>query len=305
MTSLARDQSKIGIILLAGCSVAILTSCGRYLPENIPVFGGALTHTPFTEQTPVSNHGPIATPPPTPTPSIPENWTEVIPGMELRVMQMDIAEIPEPANAILVRIAPEQFIFRVHYEPSSAATVQGWQERINGVFVVNGGFFEDNYSTAGLLVVDEEVFGVSFDRYDDPFEHAGMFGVAGDDISIRLLAEAPYQPDEGLNQAVQGLPMLIDDGRPVDFNLSTDSARRTVIALDRAGRVIFVIVDSPPVSLADLRDWLAEADELTIVAALNLDGGPSTGVVVAAGNWLVQRDSPSRVPIVIEAVPVE
>jgi hypothetical protein len=65
------------------------------------------------------------------------------------------------------------------------------------------------------------------------------------------------------------------------------------------------VVDGIPISLFDLRDWLATTEELAIVSALNLDGGPSTGMVLAAGSWLVQQDSPGFVPGVIAAVPRE
>jgi uncharacterized protein YigE (DUF2233 family) len=227
-------------------------------------------------------------------------------GMELRVMRLHMGGMVEPANAVVVRIDPAYFTFRVRYDPFLAATVQGWQERDGDIFVVNGGFFEENNAPVGLVVTDGELFGDSFEQYDDPFhEFGGMFTVVGDEITIRRCAEQPYQEDERLDQAVQGWPVLVHTGEPVDFDHTGETARRTAIALDQTGRVIFVVVDSTPISFFDLRDWLAMTDELAIASALNLDGGPSAGLVLATGSWLVQYDSPGFVPGVIVAVPRE
>jgi uncharacterized protein YigE (DUF2233 family) len=296
---------KIGIILMAGCSLMSLAACGSYLPEFIPVPIRAAAPSPTPAPTSTARTRATVTPSLTPSPAIPENWTEVMPGMALRVMPVDVEETPEPVNAILVRIDPARFAFRVHYDPARAATVQRWQERIGGLLVVNGGFFESDNAPVGLLVADGEVFGTSLDQYDEPYsEYGGMFGVVGEAVGIRLLAEAPYQPDEPLDQAVQGFPMLVDNGeRPVDFELPGDAARRTAIALDQSGRVLIIVIDSVEISLPDLRDWLVATDELAISAALNLDGGPSTGMALAAGRWRVECQSRARVPSVIEVIP--
>jgi uncharacterized protein YigE (DUF2233 family) len=299
------NRRKTGIMLIAGCSLMALNACGQHLPEFIHVPVGADTRSLTPRPAAVPSGTMTAAPSSTPTPAIPEHWTEVSPGMELRVMQVDIRDVPEPANAIVVRVDPEFFTFQVRYDPIGAATVRGWQERTGSILAVNGGFFESNNAPAGLLVADGEVFGTSFDKLNAPYDdYGGMFTVVGDAIGIRLLAEVPYQPDEPLDQAVQGFPMLVTSGgRPVDFDLPGETARRTAVALDQSERVIFIVIDSAEISLSGLRDWLAAADELAISAALNLDGGPSTGMALAAGSWVVQRDSLTRVPSVIEAIP--
>jgi hypothetical protein len=81
---------------------------------------------------------------------------------------------------------------------------------------------------------------------------------------------------------VMGFPADADDGRP---------ARRTVVAQDRRGRLLFLVAPRGYFSLHHLAVWLVASD-LDVDVALNLDGGPSSGL------WL--RDGPqidSLVPV--------
>lgn len=261
----------------------------------------------------ISCGGLIATPTPTatlvaatsipltPTPTLPQTWQEVVPGIELRAMTFQPQADSPPAEAVLVRIDPGRYTFRIVYDPDTPSTVSEWQARTGAPVVINAGFFQPDYQTAGLLATDGKVFGLSFDQIDAQYYgFTGMFSVMGGLPGLRKLGTAPYQPGEPLDQAVQGLPMLLEAGGvPVSFDLPDRSARRTAIAIDRSGAVLLISLPGSMVSLYQLRDWLAGSAELELDAALNLDGGPSTGLVLGAGAWTVQYDSWSKVPSVL------
>ena len=134
--------------------------------------------------------------------------------------------------------------------------------------------------------------------------YEGTFSLSADGAAIWSLAERPYDPGEQVDQAAQAFPMLIKDGLPADFDLPDRIAWRTVVAIDDVGRVILINVSAGEVTLYRLRDWLAsQQSDVRIVAALNLDGGPSSGMVVNAGRWALRLDSFSRVPSVIAVYP--
>ncbi|NJO06681.1 MAG: phosphodiester glycosidase family protein [Chloroflexaceae bacterium] len=107
----------------------------------------------------------------------------------------------------------------------------------------------------------------------------GMFAidVAGV-LSLRHLADQPYRPDEPLLEALQGWPMLVKPGSVLAYINPADSerARRSVIALDQAGRVLLIIAPTSDFTLQGLAQWLLMSD-LAISSALNLDGGSSSG----------------------------
>jgi uncharacterized protein YigE (DUF2233 family) len=98
---------------------------------------------------------------------------------------------------------------------------------------------------------------------------------------LRWLPEKPYDPSEPLLAGLQSFPMLvIPDGRlgvPEDDGFPD---RRTVMSLDSSGRIIFLIAPAGSFSLHQLSRYLVDSD-LNLVAALNLDGGTSTGLLMA------------------------
>jgi hypothetical protein len=274
---------------LAGILTVAALGCGGLTAVSTP--------TPLPTPTPAA---PTAIPL-TPTPTLPPTWQEVAPGIELRSMTFQPRVDASSAEAVLVRIDPTRYTFRIAYAPDNPSTVSEWQKQTGALAVINASFFQPDYQTAGLLATDGEVFGLSFDQIDaEYYGFAGMFSVTGGLPALRKLGTVPYQPGEPLEQAVQGLPMLLETGGvPVSFDLPDRVARRTVIAIDRSGGVLLISLPWSMVSLYELRDWLAGADELQLDAALNLDGGPSTGLVLQAGAWSLAFDSFSKVPSVL------
>jgi uncharacterized protein YigE (DUF2233 family) len=238
-----------------------------------------------------------------PTPTLPPDWVTVSAGVELRARVIPADGASTGADAILVRIDPALAAITFHYDKENPVSVLNWQERLGALVLINAGFYQEDYTPAGLLVSGGERYGLSFDAISlTPGAAEGMFSLTGGLPQIRRLSTAPYDPAEPLDEAVQGLPMLIDGGLPVDFDLPERTALRTAVALDSSGRVLIIHVSAGQVSLPRLRDWLAAQTDLGITAALNLDGGPSTGLGVG-GPWPVRRTSISKVPSVLAVMP--
>jgi hypothetical protein len=82
---------------------------------------------------------------------------------------------------------------------------------------------------------------------------------------------------------------IADDGR---------RARRSVVALDRAGRVLLLASPTSDFTLRGLADWLSRSD-LDVDRALNLDGGSSTGLFLSDGALQEAIDSFGPLPIVL------
>jgi len=130
-----------------------------------------------------------------------------------------------------------------------------------------------------------------------------MFAVLpGGRVEVRWLAARPHDPNETLLEAVQSFPVLVKPGGTMGFPPDPQDvpARRTVVAQDREGRILFLVASEGYLTLHELARWLGGSD-LGLEVALNLDGGQSTGLYFAEGEARVEIDSQAPVPAVIVA----
>src|SRR6185436_7036784 len=103
-------------------------------------------------------------------------------------------------------------------------------------------------------------------------------------VSLRALSDQPYDPAEPLAQAMQSFPMLVFPGSAsAEINDNGARARRSAVAMDRAGHLLLIASPTSEFTLRDFAIWLSHSD-LEIDRALNLDGGSSTGLFVGAGD---------------------
>ena len=244
---------KIRQWLLALILCGLLVSCGT------------------TEATPLPVNPIIST---LPSPTAVSEWETLAPGLERR--SYIPAENPL-GQLIALRIDPAYYQFRVHYRPGAPLTARQWVDALPGaVAFVNANFFDPQHEILGLLVADGVVYGSTYPGY------GGMFAVQNGIPRVRYNVTEPYW-GETLEQAAQAYPMLLVDGAPM-YNDANDRqvARRTVVAQDAQGRIVLLVTPLIGLTLTDLSAYLATLD-LGLGNALNLDGGASTMLYVAAG----------------------
>lgn len=140
---------------------------------------------------------------------------------------------------------------------------------------VNGGYFgaDAAASPLGLLIEDERTISPFAGR---SFTVAGVVYDTG--ATIRLVRSAAYAKNKpSPQQALQGGPFLVENGRTVPGLHRDKIAFRTFIATD--GKDRWCIGSTSPMSLGDLAAWLASPNAVpgfTVRDALNLDGGTSS-----------------------------
>jgi exopolysaccharide biosynthesis protein len=172
--------------------------------------------------------------------------------------------------------------------------ISEWMKQEHAIAVMNGGYFDQENQTKGLVISDGQTSGTSYDGF------GGMLSVDSQgNVSLRSLRDQPYDPNnEQIQQATQSSPMLIVNGKRTQFSANAASSRRSVVALDKQGHLLLIASAGQAFSLDELADLLASSD-LSINTALNLDGGASTGLYVNAGSQHVAIDSFVGLPIVI------
>jgi len=282
------------------CLTLLLASgCVLFPPPPTP------TPTPLPSPTPWPTPTPYPTPRPTPTPEPPDTgWQPLQPGVELRQVRVETGEVAE--RLVIIRLDPTTVRFRVRYDPVTPRPVSAWAERLRPLLVINGGYFTPENETVGLLISDGQVQGTSYGDFAgifavNPLSGPPPVGEGEEQVSVRWLRDQPYDPDEPLKEALQSFPVLVKPGGVMGFPADADDghpSRRTVVAQDRQGRILFVVAPRGYLSLHALACFLADSD-LDLDVALNLDGGYSTGLWLKANEQSVEIDSLVPVPSVI------
>ncbi|MCC6905267.1 MAG: hypothetical protein IT326_05435, partial [Anaerolineae bacterium] len=112
-----------------------------------------------------------------------DGWLQTEPGLDARTAGIPTAV--GDVEALLIRVDPARYDLRLHYDPANPSTLREWRDRLpEANLIVNGGFFLPDNTTLGLLIIDGERHGFSFDG------HGGMLSVYPDNrFEIRWLAE--------------------------------------------------------------------------------------------------------------------
>lgn len=145
-----------------------------------------------------------------------------------------------------------------------------------GELAVNAGFFGPDGKAVGLAISN----GAILSRLSK--QMSGGVLTSDGEVAQLFAVESFELPDSGAHFAVQCRPRLVVNSAP---NVKSDDgkrAERSALCVRDAGRVVDVIIvrgsedgESPGPSLYALAGWLAKSG---CESALNLDGGPSTGV---------------------------
>ncbi len=224
-------------------------------------------------------------------------WSLLQPGLERRVTQVYSNQNQQVESLYVWRLDQMHFRMDVAYA-ETPKSLQAWQEETNAAMVINGGYFsieKERYFPDGLTIVNGKAFGSSFNGF------GGMLAINQDQAELRWLAEKPYNSNEPLQAALQSFPVLVQPGGKVGFGADREDnarARRTVIGQDKNGRMLFIIAPDGYFTLHELSVYLTESN-LNLDIAVNLDGGGSTGILVANPREII----PSKVllPFVILA----
>ena len=248
--------------------------------------------------TPVT-HTPVLRVPSTALPIPQAGWSRLQPGLERRVIEVYNNQNVHAESVHIWRIDQKYFRLDVAYG-ASPRTLEAWQTETNAAIVLNGGYYSianETYFPDGLTIVDGKSFGRSFNGF------GGMLAIQPSGAELRWLVEQPYNSSESLQAALQSFPILVRPGGKLGFGAEREnhvSARRTVIAQDRDGRILFIVAPQGYFTLHQLSLYLTESD-LDLDIAINLDGGGSTGILVANPREII---SPTRpIPFVILVYP--
>ncbi len=260
---------------VSGCGVPIATESILPIAADIPT----AIKTPERIQT--------NTPPATQIPhAVDSGWETIRSGLERRGIALRGSAEDPLEDITILRIAPDRFNFDIAYDPQGRE-LDDWLAGTGAEVIINGGYFrkeQGEFIPDGLIVADGMTFGGSYGDF------AGMFAVGENGPRLRWLRSTPYDPSEPLSAALQCFPVLIQPGGRIGFPAESEDgirARRTVIGQDRGGRILLLVASRGYFTLRQLSVYLHDGD-LDLDIAMNLDGGPSSGMALA--------DPPQTIP---------
>ena len=166
------------------------------------------------------------------------------------------------------------------------------------VIALNAGYFTPQFQPAGLCRIAG--------RELSPLAPTGVLsGVVAIDVmgALQLPTRASALAD--FPTAVQAGPFLIDPGGALGVRAHPARARRSVIASDDHGRILLLATGA--LTLFQVATILHDQSALLgmerVERALNLDGGPSTGLSLALDDpaWSITESGPVRNVLVFTA----
>lgn len=231
----------------------------------------------------------------TPTPGL-NVWETVATGVQTRMETWQAPDNPAASDTVtIVRFDLNDVKLSVAYQPDQPLSMQGWMQKEQALALINGGYFDGLDHATALVISNGQASGTSYQGF------GGMLDVTDQgQVQLRSLIDHPYSPDENLTQATQSSPLLMLNGQMTQFSADNKASPRSVVALDKQGRLLFIVSPGVAFTLNEMAKLLAQSD-LGLTTALNLDGGSSTGLYVNANDQSqsVAIDSYTNLPLVI------
>jgi len=213
-------------------------------------------------------------------------WKEVEKGLSYSTFS-ETTVTGDEKDLILVKIDPKLFTFDIFENPDqdTAKTIKEVHEETGAKLSFNGGFFTEDFKPTGLLIYH----GKKTRNSSGADLLNGIFGIKKDG-TVSLYSQNVSLKDEEYDFAIQNGPVLIDENGSVQITKDTGkTANRTAIGIDKDGNIVLIILKQSllnpnnTISLYEFAQILKNTDALRplyLHSVLNLDGGPSTGMMI-------------------------
>jgi exopolysaccharide biosynthesis protein len=169
-------------------------------------------------------------------------------------------------------------------ESQMGTRVSDFAKKTKAIVAINADYFDKSFRPIGLAIGP---CGPWTDSKDT--EREGVVALGNGRAAVRTQRAVMDPPEEWIESAVSGWPMLINECRaltsaelPGSKGFTHSPHARTAVGLSRDGRTLFLVVadgrraDVPGLTLSQLAAWMSE--ELEACSAINLDGGGSSAM---------------------------
>lgn len=183
-------------------------------------------------------------------------------------------------NFILVKLPADEWQWSLENRPDQPKTVKRWREELGSQLVINGSYFNESQSPTGFYQTKDQAGAINWpdiEEQKNPSSYSSLVSITNGKLHLAYLPLEPSPRPAALSQVFLSFPTLIYNGQSLINEDSQKYARRTVLARDSHGYNYIILSESGVVSLYEMAEWLIQQPEQFNIA-VNLDGGPSTGL---------------------------
>jgi len=194
---------------------------------------------------------------------------------------------------LVAPLAQGAWTWAIENSPKEPKSVQAWRQALNANLVINGAYFDVDFTPAGYYQTDKTSSTHAWpDKkgQTDPKSYSGMVRIKDGKLQLTHLVSQPQPKPADHESTLLSYPTLMSDGQALVKEDSQKYARRTVLAQDSTGTAYVMVTEKGAVSLYEASRWLAAQPERFRIA-INLDGGPSTGLSYGKDDENAEVDS--------------
>ena len=222
------------------------------------------------------------------------SWKQVADGISRRE---DTNILSSTASLVMYRFDAGRFALSFA-DATSTGHISDWRKaNTSTVAILNGEYFQASGTPSGFLRAGGE--SVSSHYFD--LDRSGfVYGGSSPEIAMVSSSDAMQSlvKQSTTTDILQSYPFLIKQGKAAVTSESGKAARRSFIGFDTSNTLYLGVIDTGDVTLHELSLYLAQSG-VAWKDVLNLDGGPSTGLSVEAGDWNETIDSWTAIPNVV------
>jgi uncharacterized protein YigE (DUF2233 family) len=228
------------------------------------------------------------------------SWRAIQKGVEFRKISLDRSEPSYTVELKLLRfdsrlivpkiLSAEQFQLRV-------ASAKAFAEKSGALAAVNANYFDEKTRPLAYLKTAVKEINRTVSKHG---LYTGIFGLR-ESVPFVMHRDG-FMPAEA-SEALQCGPLLLQKSAPVEImNGLGRHARRSVIGIDKEGRMIIAVTDTVigGLSFSEMQELFSTAKwQIETPDLLNLDGGGSTQLYAKTGKFEEWLPGTSEVPVAI------
>jgi uncharacterized protein YigE (DUF2233 family) len=226
------------------------------------------------------------------------SWNTIRKGVEFRKITMERSE-SGTVEFKLLRFDSGLIVPRVLYADQfhlKGASAKTFAEKSGAVAAINANYFDEKGRPLAYLKTAEKEVNSNVSKHA---LYSGIFGVR--EFVPFVAHRDNFQPNQA-REALQSGPLLVHKGAVEILNGPARYARRSVIGLDKEGRILIGVTDAvlSGLSFPELQELFTSSNRrLDATDLLNLDGGGSAQLYVKAGKFEEWLSGTSEVPVAI------
>ncbi len=221
-----------------------------------------------------------------------DNWSTPYPGV--RYLVRDNSD-PNRIHAVVIDLCATGVTTTATKPADRGMRTSSFAQQYGAQIAINGGFYSfGSFAPVGLIMGDGE-------RWTDSADNstAGFIAFGADNrVELSIPSDVLSDPEDWMQNIISGYPLIVDNGQVVNNACQSHwcyHEPRTAVGLDATGKkLILAVVDGrwSGVSRGMTTKQMGEVmASLGAERAINLDGGGSTTLYIAAEGGVVNHPS--------------